>query len=1162
MPTADLPKPEAISRVPPDKTSQPTLTLDCLIIGDVGEPEAMLPGNTITFDARPAEPKVDLAEVHRLEVLCEQAHVAGDIKRLREHLLAIIDIDRANAQANFNLGVLKRNAGLQPEAEMHFRRAIKTSPENVLYRLALAELLHLMKHLLFAAEAYEAGLAIDPNHVTMLTNLMGVRQRMRMPHEVADLSRRLLVLDPQSLPATFSLAWALLWLGETEEAADTAERAALIDPQSLQVKAMQHIAAKRLGRTEAATAILAEIERRSFALWEDCATAIDTFGQFEETDAIEAILRAIIAARPGFVPALLQLGRYLILKGETDEGFDIMFRVVELDPKEGDAQTSVSLTMVRNGDFANGWARHHWRWKRTGGEEPWDLPMPAWDGSAPLDGRLLIWREQGIGDMIMFVAPAILCRELGITPILETNPRLRTLFKRSFPDMGVICRDDMPEDFFAQHDVVAQCPIGDLPHLLKVDMANYPGRDGFLTPHPKEISQLRDRYRLLFPGKKLVGISWRSGNSGNAMIRSIDLSHWMPIFETEDTAFISLQYGDVSKDIAALREDHGVEVYVDTQVDAMQDMDRFAAQVAAVDVVISVDNSTIHVAGALGKATWALIPAASDWRWLAPARTDTAWYRSVTLLRCLVGEGWEPRIRDAAERLRSLTTETMDAERQAFYERCSVQSFDNGDINTAEEYFRLILSKDISHHLALAGLGRVALRTGHTEDAIGLLRQSTELAPDTADYWRDLALALYVGGRYEKAFEAVRKSLRLDGNDSTALKIAIDIARPLNKADDAANFCARLLRIEPDDRIARLHLAQLQVDAGDFDIAEANFRRVLDKTPDDAIAAYSVGCLALRREDLPQGWRDFARRFDAGLARPQHALELQPLQTVWSKADQLAKARVAVRPEPSLKDQIMLARWLPMLRRDVGFQVAEVDPRLLPLIDQTATRMSLFPSGSLQASDADDLDLTAEIALGDLGMRYGQSIEALGTGLPYLRVDINKVTELRKAYLAALGARSLIGICWRGADMSIALSEWLPVLKLDQFGFVALQAGPAQQELHEVFDSLGRSAIRDPSIDPQTNLRSYAAQIAAVDLVISIDEVPAHLAGALGVPTFCLLPEVADWRWFGAERTDSPWYPSMRLYRQKADAGWSDIMTAVAEDLQARMEMGDRVGNA
>jgi tetratricopeptide (TPR) repeat protein len=423
-------------------------------------------------------------------------------------------------------------------------------------------------------------------------------------------------------------------------------------------------------------------------------------------------------------------------------------------------------------------------------------------------------------------------------------------------------------------------------------------------------------------------------------------------------------------------------------------------------------------------------------------------------------------------------------------------------------------------------------------------------------------MALHAGGRDEQAYAVLRKSLNLDSADPETVKLGIEISRRLGKDDEAANYCARLLRLDSNHRDARLHLAQLQAAAGDFDVAEVNFQRVLELHSDDAVAAFSLGCLALRDENLTDGWAGYARRFEAGLSRPQHDLRLPPLQQIWDEADELAKARIAIRSEPSLKDQILFARWLTALRQDANFITAELDPRLIPLIDQTTRRISTCPAGSLQDDDATDLNLSAQVQLGDLGAKYGTDISRLGDGVPYLQFEREKSATLRQAYCSVVREHLLIGLCWRGGDMAIPLIDWLPILQLDRVGFVSLQPGPALQELHEVFDSLGRSAIRDPSIDPQTNLRGFAAQIAAVDIVISIDEVPAHLAGALGVPVICLLPEVAEWRWFQADRLDSPWYPTMQLYRQTTRGKWSDVMERIAADLKTRIAQAGQGGAA
>jgi tetratricopeptide (TPR) repeat protein len=1160
--------PDGIAAASFDLPSQPSpavVDLNCLIIGppDTAEPAAARPSDAPEQATVSAPQKADiLTKVVELLERAKKAHKSGDLGLLKQIMFQIVEIDPENGLAHFNLGVLFRDAKDFVQAEVHLRKAAKFDPTNPLYHLALGELMLMMRHLLFAAEAYEKALALAPNDLKILASLTDVRQRQRMPRQVADLSRRSLALDPQSVKAMLNLTVALLWLGEAEEAAETIDRALALDPTSIIAAALSQVALKRLGREEAATAVMADIEQRATVQWDLCMNATEMFQQVDEAEAAVHLLRKVIAQKPDFVPALQLLGRYMILDGDPSEGLALMSRVVELNPDEGDAQTSVALTLIRNGNFEEGWARHHWRWHRTGCEPRWDLPMPEWDGRPIDDGGVLLWREQGIGDMVMYAAPALACRHLAKSVTLETNPRLRTLLKRSFPDMSVICREDMPADFFATSNIKAQCPIGDLPHILKLDMGAYPGRDGFLTAHPAEVGRLRERYQLLYPGKRLIGISWRSGNSASAVTRSVDLMHWMPIFETADCAFVSLQYGDISKDVNLLREETGIEVYIDSEVNAMQDMDRFAAQIAAVDLVISVDNSTVHVAGALGKTTWVFVPSSADWRWLTPEHTDTIWYRSLTLFRQEPQSDWSPQVNAVASQLRALTQQQLDDERQALYLRCAQQSLEYGDANTAELYFRRILATDRDHHPSLAGLGRVALQTRHLEDAIGLLRRATEGAPDRADYYRDLAKALFAAERPDQALVAIRRALEIDGTDLDALTLGIEILRQLGNSEEAANYCARILRLDPLHREARLHLAQLQASAGDFDVAEANFQRVLLAHPDDAKAAFSLGCLALRREDLVAGWSGYSRRFEAGLPLPPIDLNLPDLAQLWDLPEEMSMARVAVRPEPSLKDQLMFLRWLPALRQDVAFVTAELDPRVVHLVDQRATRLSLYPTGSLTKEDADDLNLSAQIALGDLGARYGRDISRLNEAVPYLQFDRQRANTFRHDYLQALKAERLIGICWRGGEMAIPLIDWLPILQTKGFGFISLQAGPAQQELHDVFNGLGMSAIRDPSIDPQSNLRGFAAQVAAVDLVISIDEVPAHLAGALGVPTLCLLPQVADWRWFGVERTDSPWYPTMQLYRQGADGSWSTIMQQVAADVQALAEQSEKEGDA
>ncbi len=1131
-----------------------TAELNCLVIGE-GDSEDV-PFHQAGEKSGIAHSSHIDSDILRLMEAAQKDFRDGHLQEMRGRFEQILALQPDHAQANFNIGIIERDANRLQEAERRMRLALTRDPTNVTFRQGLGDLLLTMRHLLFAASIYEEGLSLAPNNKAMLGNLIFVRQRQRMPDQVIDLSRRYLALDPQSVAAMLSLSCGLLWLGETEEAMDVASRALGFDAQSVAAAATLQVALQRQGRKDAAAAAFADIKVRALASWENCSEAVNTLLQFDEGHLAEDILRSVIDRTPSFVPALLQLGRYKIVSSEQEEGERLMARVAELDPEEGDAQTSVALSKVRNGEYADGWRLHHWRWKRTGCEPRWDLPVAEWDGKAVDDGGLILWREQGIGDMVMYVAPAIACRGLAQPIVIETNIRLRSLLQRSFPDMIVCAREDLPSTFLSDRKIKAHCPIGDLPHLLQLDMEDYPGKDGFLVANPDDVKKLRERYELLFPGKKLIGISWRSGNSGGAILRSIELPHWMPIFETPDCAFISLQYGDVSKDITELRQAHGVDVYVDSVVDPMDDMDIFAAQIAAMDLVVSVDNSTVHVAGALGKMTWALIPAAADWRWLKSERTSSIWYSSLELFRRQPDGDWATEIERVAARLQGLASSDLALQRRDLYLRCAEQSHHFGDLNTAELYYRLILQDEPTHHRALAGLGRIAVGTHHVEDAIGLLQHAVEKAPERSDYWRDYAMALQAGRRTSAAALAIREALARDDRDPASLRLGIEIYRELNNPDEVRNFCARLLRLDPDHREARLELALLQVEDGDFDGAEANFTKVLTAHPEDAVASYSLGCLALRRGDYASGWLGYARRVEISASPLPLITGLADLTEMVLTGGNLQGRHLALRPEATLRDQIMFVRWLKSLRSEVDFIAAEVDPRLIPLLGARMPGIALFPTGSISAEDAADLELTGQAMMGDLGARYGDDAAKLGQGVPYLQFDLDKAASLREDYRAALSCERLIGLSWRGSDIAIPLAEWAPILREAGYGFVALQPGPAQQEIQQVCADLEMQMVRDPSIDAQSNLRLYAAQLAAMDLVIAVDDVPAHLAGALGVKVACVLPQVADWRWLTDDRQDTPWYPSMRLYRQGIGEDWSAVMARVAKDMDGLIERG------
>ena len=175
-------------------------------------------------------------------------------------------------------------------------------------------------------------------------------------------------------------------------------------------------------------------------------------------------------------------------------------------------------------------------------------------------------------------------------------------------------------------------------------------RGAYLRADAARQDALRRRYRQRFGDRPLVGISWRGGSGDTAQARSTVLADWAPLLRQSRLGFINLQYGDCRAELTAVREEAGVEVLHDEAVDPLKDLDGFAAQTAAMDLVISIDNSTVHMAGALGMPVWVLLPAVPDWRWML-GRSDSPWYSSVRLFRQLAPGAWTPVIASVAQEL-------------------------------------------------------------------------------------------------------------------------------------------------------------------------------------------------------------------------------------------------------------------------------------------------------------------------------------------------------------------------------------------------------------------------------------------------------------------------------------------------------------------------------
>lgn len=647
-------------------------------------------------------------------------------------------------------GLLHRDNGNILAAETCFRRAIKATPTLGLPYQLLGDLLHNAKHLVMAADTYEKGLTHEPDNLMLLGNLAHTRLGLGHFEVCLELSRRVIAQDSGSQESWFRVGASLCRLGRFQEAVEPLRQALMLRTDCLRSRAALCVALARTGRESEGAELITATE----PLLE---TNFDHLNQFNEVlvwlgEAATAfrILDAFVSRHPDHAGAWNLLGRLHIVTGDERVGNDLLAKAVQLAPEDAETNLTLGLQLFKSGDFQRGLELYRQRWKKLEGdprEQWWQIPAPAWQGEVMREGALQIWTEQGIGDLAMFAGFFAPLADRAPRVMIETIARFRNLFERSFPWAEIYQRDQLEPDYVARRDVRAHAPIGDLPLLLGSDMENLPGRQGYLVPDAAQMWRLRERYQAEFPGKLIVGISWRSGNKTSATTRSAELDLWQEVLRSPGLGFVSLQYGSVVGEVAAVNQRLGSTILVDSEIDPLIDLDAFVAQVAAVDLIISVDNSTVHFAGALGKPCWTLLPFVADWRWLQN-RADSIWYDSVRLFRQASPEDWAGVMSAVAAAL-SIEAPASDRDLCNFMHRAAAQANIAPASHDAELLYRRILQINPQDAVALNGLGRIGLGAGHAEEVRPLLAAAAALAPVRSAFAHDLARAEQGGMRID-----------------------------------------------------------------------------------------------------------------------------------------------------------------------------------------------------------------------------------------------------------------------------------------------------------------------------------------------------------------------------------------------------------------------------
>ncbi len=469
-----------------------------------------------------------------------------------------------------------------------------------------------------AERLYKEILGVRPDNAAAHNNLGKALQDQGRPDEAIACFRRALRIDPNLAGTYNNLGNALHDKGRPKEAALCYRQAIKTDPDNAHAYHNLGNVFKGQGKHEQAAACY----RRALERNPDLAEAHHGLGNVCQdegrwADAVEHYGRAL-SLNPDGAESHSSLGNALYNLGRLDEAMGHLERAVSIKPDYTTGHFNKSLADLLTGNYAEGWRGYEWRWRmKQYGKGKRDFRRPLWDGS-PLEGRtIFLHDEQGFGDAIQFVRYAPMVKERGGRVVVECQPQLARLFSAMGAIGEVIPRGDPLPAF----DVYA--PLMSLPGIFGTTLATIPGHVPYLAPPAEAGPDLPD----CPDGTRLTaGIAWAGSRTNtNDRNRSCRLRQFEPVLSVPGVAFFSLQKDEAAElaDSAGTVRDlsGGLGDFADT-----------AAVVDRLDLVISVDTAVVHVAGALGRPVWLLVPFAPDWRWMRD-RDDSPWYPTLRLFR-------------------------------------------------------------------------------------------------------------------------------------------------------------------------------------------------------------------------------------------------------------------------------------------------------------------------------------------------------------------------------------------------------------------------------------------------------------------------------------------------------------------------------------------------
>jgi len=457
----------------------------------------------------------------------------------------------------------------------------------------------------------------------------------------------------------------------------------------------------------------------------------------------------------------------------------------------------------------------------------------------------------------------------------------------------------------------------------------------------------------------------------------------------------------------------------------------------------------------------------------------------------------------------------------------------------ALDCFKKAITLKPDYAIAHCNLGSVLQELGKIDEAISSYKTATTLKPDYAMAYCNLGTAFQELGKIDEAISIYKKALSFKPDFVMAYCNLGSAFQELGLLNEAKTCYEKAIMLSPDYAMAYSNLGSIHQEFSNIGDAIENYDRAIALNPDDPTAHKNRSIALLLQENFTEGWPEYEWR----LQTKTHSLR-DFRKPRWNGSPLNGKT-ILVHAEQGFGDTIQFVRYLPMVKARGGHVILECHNNLFRLLRNSAGIDSIIERSS---NSTPEVQFDFHIPLLSLPGLFGTNLDSIPSDGPYITAD----SSLVEKWHIQLNHDSnfKVGIVWAGNPLfknyhnrSCSLSDFAVLSEITGLSFYSLQKGPASVESN-IAPVLKTTDLKNELND----FADTAAVMSNLDLVISTDTAVVHLAGAIGMPVWTLLHSAPDWRWW-LKRTDSPWYPNMRLFRQTQLNDWAGVFDKVKKAL-------------